>query len=110
MRVISNRDHNTTTRLPNQRSMRIAQDKWKHFWVGVVMGLLFQAVGMYLLPMHLYVATAISFIIVVAISYGFELYSKYTGHGHYEVLDAVAAIIGGVLGMGVVVMLEMVLA
>jgi VanZ family protein len=102
MRVTSNRDHHTTTRIPNQRSMRIAQDKWKHFWVGIAMGLLFQAVGMYLLPMHLYVATAISFIIVVAISYGFELYSKYTGHGHYEVMDAVAAIIGGMLGMGVV--------
>ena len=83
--------------------MRIAQDKWKHFWVGIAMGLLFQAVGMYLLPMHLYVATAISFLLVVAISYGFELYSKYSGHGHYEVMDAVAAIIGGVLGMGVVV-------
>jgi VanZ family protein len=90
--------------------MRIAQDKWKHFWVGIAMGLLFQAVGMYLLPLHLYVATAISFIIVVAISYGFELYSKYTGHGHYEVMDAVAAIIGGVLGMGVVVGIELVLA
>jgi hypothetical protein len=87
--------------------MRIAQDKWKHFWVGIAMGLLFQAVGMYLLPLHLYVATAISFIIVVAISYGFELYSKYTGHGHYEVMDAVAAIIGGVLGMGVVVGIEL---
>jgi VanZ family protein len=87
--------------------MRIAQDKWKHFWVGIAMGLLFQAVGMYLLPMHLYVDTAISLIIVVAISYGFELYSKYTGHGHYEVMDAVAAIIGGVLGMGVVVGIEL---
>jgi VanZ family protein len=87
--------------------MRIAQDKWKHFWVGIAMGLLFQAVGMYLLPMHLYVATAISFLLVVAISYGFELYSKYSGHGHYEVMDAVAAIIGGVLGMGVVVGIEL---
>ncbi|SHE98233.1 hypothetical protein [Flavisolibacter ginsengisoli] len=87
--------------------MRIAQDKWKHFWVGIAMGLLFQAVGMYLLPLHLYVATAISLIIVVAISYGFELYSKFTGHGHYEVMDAVAAIIGGVLGMGAVVGIEM---
>jgi VanZ family protein len=87
--------------------MRIAQDKWKHFWVGIAMGLLFQAVGMYLLPMHLYVATAVSLVIVVAISYGFELYSKFTGHGHYEVMDAVAAIIGGVLGMGVVVVIEM---
>ena len=90
--------------------MRIAQDKWKHFWVGIAMGLLFQAVGMYLLPLHLYVATAVSFLLVVAISYGFELYSKYTGHGHYEVMDAVAAIIGGVLGMGVVVGIELVLA
>ena len=60
-----------------------------------------------LLPLHLYVATTISFIIVVAISYGFELYSKYIGHGHYEVMDAVAAIIGGVLGMGVVVGIEL---
>jgi VanZ family protein len=87
--------------------MRIAQDKWKHFWVGIAMGLLFQAVGMYLLPMHLYIATAVSLVIVVAISYGFELYSKFTGHGHYEVMDAVAAIIGGVLGMGVVVVIEL---
>ena len=90
--------------------MRIAQDKWKHFWVGIAMGLLFQAVGMYLLPMHLYIATAVSFLLVVAISYGFELYSRFTGHGHYEVMDAVAAIIGGVLGMGVVVGIELVLA
>jgi VanZ family protein len=87
--------------------MRIAQDKWKHFWVGIAMGLLFQAVGMYLLPMHLYVATSVSLFIVVTISYGFELYSKFTGHGHYEVMDAVAAIIGGVLGMGAVVVIEM---
>jgi VanZ family protein len=87
--------------------MRIAQDKWKHFWVGIAMGLLFQAVGMYLLPMHLYIATAVSLFFVVAISYGFELYSKFTGHGHYEVMDAVAAIIGGVLGMGAVVVIEM---
>ena len=86
--------------------MRIAQDKWKHFWVGIAMGLLFQGVGMFLLPTHLYVATAVSLLLVVAISYGFELYSKFTGHGHYEVMDAVAAIIGGGLGMGGVMMVE----
>jgi VanZ family protein len=87
--------------------MRIAQDKWKHFWVGIAMGLLFQAVGTYLLPMHLYIATAVSLFFVVAISYGFELYSKFTGHGHYEVMDAVAAIIGGVLGMGAVWLIDL---
>ena len=88
--------------------MKIAQDKWKHFWVGITMGLVLQAVSMYLLPAHLYVATLISLVIVIAISYGFELYSKFTGHGHYEVMDAVAAIIGGVLGMGVVLVVELV--
>ena len=88
--------------------MKIAQDKWKHFWVGITMGMVLQATSMYLLPAHLYVATIISLFIVVAISYGFELYSKFTGHGHYEVMDAVAAIIGGVLGMGAVVVMEFV--
>ncbi|HJW17797.1 MAG TPA: hypothetical protein VJ499_11780 [Flavisolibacter sp.] len=82
--------------------MRIAQDKWKHFWVGIAMGVLFQGLGMFLLPMHLYIVTAVSLLLVVIISYGFELYSKFTGHGHYEVMDAVAAIVGGVFGMGMV--------
>jgi hypothetical protein len=30
-------------------------------------------------------------------SYGFELFSKITGHGHYEIADAVASIIGAEL-------------
>lgn len=79
---------------------KIAPDKWKHFFVGIGMGLVLQAVGIWLLPTHTVVASALAFGVVVIISYGFELYSKFTGHGHYEVMDAVAAIIGGVLGMG----------
>jgi VanZ family protein len=81
---------------------KFGPDKWKHFFVGLAMGIVLQLVCGWLLPTHVIVATLITFIIVVAISYGFELYSKFTGHGHYEVLDAVAAIIGGVLGMGAV--------
>jgi len=81
---------------------RIAPDKWKHFFVGLVMGAVVQLAGNWLLPTHLVIATLLAFAVVVAISYGFELYSKFTGHGHYEVMDAVAAIIGGLLGMAAV--------
>ncbi|MGN6164599.1 MAG: hypothetical protein ACTHOF_08665 [Flavisolibacter sp.] len=87
--------------------MKIAPDKWKHFFVGIAMGLVLQSLLWWLLPLHIVIATVVAFAIVVAISYGFELYSKITGHGHYEVMDAVAAIIGGVLGMAVVLVIEL---
>ena len=80
--------------------MKIEKDKWKHFIVGLAMGVLFQCAGWYYLPAHHLLATLISFVIIVVISYGFELYSLFTGHGHYELWDAIAAVIGGILGMG----------
>ena len=86
--------------------MKIAPDKWKHFIVGILMGLFFQAVGWWLLPAQLIMATTIAFVLVVAISYGFELFSKITGHGHYEVMDAVAAVIGGILGMAIILIFQ----
>ena len=79
---------------------KIAPDKWKHFYVGIAMGVILQAFAWWLLKDHHYLATALAFIIVLIISYGFELFSKFTGKGHYEVMDAVAAVIGGILGMG----------
>jgi len=33
------------------------------------------------------------------ISYGFELFSKITGLGRYDFMDAVASAIGGVIGI-----------
>ena len=81
---------------------KIAPDKWKHFFVGIAMGLLLPLAGYFLFPGHIYRINIISFCIIVAISYGFELYSKFTGHGHYDVMDAVASVIGGGAGMGVV--------
>ena len=87
--------------------MKIPPDKQKHFFVGILMGLFLQGVGWWLIPGYVITATVITFIIVVIISYGFELFSKFTGHGHYEVMDAVAAIIGGMLGMGVILFLQL---
>ena len=88
--------------------MKIERDKWKHFYVGIVMGIILQAFVWWLLKDHHILATAIAFVIVVIISYGFELFSKFTGKGHYEVMDAVAAVIGGIIGMGVALVTQLV--
>jgi hypothetical protein len=83
---------------------KIARDKWKHFYVGIGMGLVLQGFASFLLKDHLMIATGIAFILVMAISYGFELFSKLSGMGHYDVIDAVAGVIGGVLGMGLMLL------
>ena len=49
--------------------------------------------------------TALSF--VTTISYGFELTSKLTGRGHYDLMDAAASILGGLLSIGVLLLLKM---
>ena len=79
---------------------KLAPDKWKHFYVGIAMGVLLQAFLWWLLSDHHLLATILAFLIVVVISYGFELFSKLTGKGHYEMMDAIAAVVGGVIGMG----------
>ncbi len=84
---------------------KIARDKWKHFFVGIVMGIVLQAFMWFLFRGQLVLETVITFILVITISYGFELFSKFTGKGHYEFNDALAAIIGGVLGMVVIILM-----
>jgi glycopeptide antibiotics resistance protein len=83
--------------------MKIAPDKWKHFYVGIPMGAILQSIGLWLLTPFL--ASGIVLGIVIAISYGFELFSKITGLGHYDFMDAVASVIGGLLGMGLAALL-----
>lgn len=86
---------------------KIAPDKWKHFFVGIAMGGVLQAFTTYLLQDHYILATTIAFVLVLAISYGFELFSKITGLGRYDFIDAVAGAIGGVLGLGIVMLVQL---
>ena len=86
--------------------MKIAPDKWKHFYAGIILGAFLQAVFMFLFDAGILASLLIVFLIVVAISYGFELFSKVTGMGHHDVMDAIASIIGGILGMGLVVLIS----
>ena len=86
---------------------KVAPDKWKHFFVGICMGAVLQGFASYLLNDHLILATVIAFVLVIAISYGFELFSKTTGLGIYDFVDAVASAIGGLLGMGMALLFEL---
>ena len=85
---------------------KIAPDKWKHFFVGIGMGAVLQAFSVYLLQDYFFWATFIAFILVVLISYGFELFSKFTGLGHYDFMDAVASVAGGIIGMGTTFLIQ----
>ena len=82
--------------------MKIAPDKWKHVFVGLAMGLALQGFLFFLLPGYKIIASIIALAIIIAVGYGFELFSKFTGKGHYELMDAVATIAGGLVGMAVI--------
>ncbi|MBA2499214.1 MAG: hypothetical protein H0V30_05760 [Chitinophagaceae bacterium] len=84
---------------------KIAPDKWRHFYTGILMGLLLQI----LLPLFftsIATATFIVLFLVIIISYGFELFSLITGFGHYDFMDAVASVLGGLAGMGLVLFFQ----
>ncbi|MFT3748358.1 MAG: hypothetical protein QM768_08585 [Agriterribacter sp.] len=78
----------------------IKPDKWRHFEVGILMGLVLQFVSWKIFTENFWLSVAISAIIVIVVSYGFELFSKITGKGTYDFIDAVASVIGGVIGIG----------
>jgi hypothetical protein len=81
---------------------KIAPDKWKHFYTGILMGAALQGFGMWMLSNHPLISTSLVLLVVIIISYGFELFSKITGMGRYDFMDAVASVIGGIAGMGIV--------
>lgn len=88
--------------------MKIARDKWKHFFVGIVMGIFLQVLFSHFLN-SIAKTALLSFVASFAIAYGFELFSKLTGKGHYEWMDAVAGTIGAVVGIAIVLLIHYVL-
>ncbi|MDR6569177.1 hypothetical protein SAMN05660461_6252 [Chitinophaga ginsengisegetis] len=78
---------------------KIAPDKWKHFFAGILMGAVLEVVSALTFPGRPLLAALVALAVVIVISYGFELFSLITGKGHHDVMDAVASIIGGITGM-----------
>lgn len=77
----------------------IKPDKWRHFEVGILMGLILQFISWKMFNGNFWTSVIITSVIIIVISYGFELFSKLTGKGTYDFMDAVASVIGGVIGM-----------
>ncbi len=84
---------------------KIAPDKWKHFFVGIGMGTILQSFFLYALKVSILPSILLSLGIAAAVSYGFELYSLFTGRGHYEIMDAVASVIGGMVGISLIALI-----
>ena len=84
---------------------KIEPDKWRHFFAGIIMGLILQLVSIFLFP-SLFIAILFTLLVVIVVSYGFELFSLLTGLGYYVFMDAVATIIGGLAGMGIILLFQ----
>ncbi len=74
-------------------------DKWKHFYVGIPLGAVLMFSGLMLFPVSLISAVIMALLLLVMICYGFELFSLLTGKGHPEHMDALAGIVGGLVGI-----------
>lgn len=85
---------------------KIEQDKWKHFWVGIPLGVLLQVICFYSFA-YPHTAIIIAVILLILICYGFELFSLITKLGHHDLIDAVAGIVGGAVGIAVVLISKM---
>lgn len=72
----------------------------------MLMGAIFRIFTLYFFPDQYIWSIVFTFILIVVLTYGFELFSLITGKGHYEVMDAVAGTIGGTIGMGIILLLE----
>lgn len=64
------------------------------------MGFFLQAMGYWFFPDEPGLVIVGVFILGIIISYGFELFSRVTGWGIYDVMDAVFSAIGSIAGQG----------
>ncbi len=81
------------------RPMKLEPDKWRHIIAGFIIGLLLPIAGFYLLGLPLVSNYFLSLFALVVVSYGFEVFSFVTGKGHYDLVDAIVTVIGGLPGM-----------
>ncbi|MEP7108998.1 MAG: hypothetical protein ABI760_13480 [Ferruginibacter sp.] len=80
-------------------SYKIGNDKKKHFFVGIPLGILLQFLLSDFFSIRPVLATTISLVMLAGICYGFELFSLVTGRGHADNIDAIAGILGGTAGI-----------
>jgi hypothetical protein len=82
--------------------MKIEPDKRKHFLVGIPLGAVLQGIVLLLFPGQFVPEIILAVLVLAIICYGFEVFSKISGKGHYDFIDAVAGLLGGIVGMSLV--------
>ena len=85
---------------------QISWSIWKHFVVGIAIGIVMQTAAWWLLPPKLKLVTVVSLLLVMILNYGFEVYSRIQDDDNYDVINPAAGTIGGVIGMAVVLVVQ----
>ena len=85
---------------------KIEADKWKHFWVGIPLGIVLQLICFHYFT-NAFAAVCAASALLTIICYGFEVFSLITKLGHHDLLDAIAGIVGGAIGLLVVIALKL---
>ncbi|MGN6511677.1 MAG: hypothetical protein ACTHLD_19590 [Chitinophaga sp.] len=69
--------------------------------MGIPIGSITQIFADYIAPGRMLASGTLALLAVAGVGYGFELFSKISGKGHHELMDAIATILGGVIGIAV---------
>lgn len=77
----------------------IPGDKKKHVVVGAAIAILVFVSANAFWPGNLWLPIALAIGSTTIIGFGFELFSFITGRGHAEIMDAIATVAGGALGV-----------
>lgn len=79
--------------------MKLAPDKWRHIFAGFFIGLVLPLIGYYMFDLPMLSNYFLSLFGLMLISYGFEVFSFVSGKGHYDMVDAVVTVLGGLPGL-----------
>jgi hypothetical protein len=79
--------------------MKLAPDKWRHIIAGFIIGLVLPLIGCYMFELPVVSNYFLSFFGLVLIAYGFEIFSFVSGKGHYDMMDAIVTVLGGLPGL-----------
>lgn len=74
-------------------------DKYLHFYVGLPLGFALLMAFKIVFPRREVFEMLWAVFFTAVIGYGFELFSLLTGRGHHDVWDAVATVVGGIIGV-----------
>jgi hypothetical protein len=79
--------------------MKLAPDKWRHIFAGFFIGLVLPIIGHYMFDFPVVSNYFLSVFGLMLISYGFEVFSFVSGKGHYDMVDAIVTVLGGLPGL-----------